>query len=292
MGVWQKRSEQIALASRDAMTRALVRPEIEIAFAEDDAILIGAFQRACDAPSSASIQRGTGGCAVRVGPGTLHVMVATKAFDEDESVILNRMTRPLLRALRARYFGRDWIDVDHHPIAHVGFAHERATRRTVFEAFVAVRTPFAIADRPSYLGKTPATLEELRGKIDDEALVKSILAAYALPLHEPSACVVKCEAPSAKPWTASIDDAIGRISAGRDDDGRFRIGGEFMASFDAVRDFEERIARIPPSGAEHVTDEDAEEAADAAFTAPHTALFGVRSLRTFAMLARQCAENP
>jgi hypothetical protein len=55
-----------------------------------------------------------------------------------------------------------------------------------------------------------------------------------------------------------------------------------MASFDAVRDFEDRVARH----------EDAEEAADAAFTAPHTALFGVRSLRTFAMLARQCAENP
>jgi hypothetical protein len=285
MGVWQKRSEQIALASRDAMTRVLARPEIEIAFAEDDAILIGAFQRTCDAssPRMATIQRGTGGCAVRVGPGTLHVMVAAKAFDEDESVILNRLTRPLLRALRARYFGRDWIDVDHHPIAHVGFAHERATRRTVFEAFVAVRTPFAIADRPSYLGKKPATLEELRGKIDDEALVKSIVAAYALPLHEPSAPISNLEAPSSKPWTASIDESIGRVCAGRDEDGRVRIGGEFMASFDAVRDFEDRIARH----------EDAEEAADAAFTAPHTALFGVRSLRTFAMLARQaCAENP
>jgi len=263
------------------MSRALSRPEIEIAFSNDEAILIGAFQRACDAPSP-SIQRGTGGCAVRAAPGILHVLVAAPTFDEDESVILNRMTRPLLRALRARYFGRDWIDVDHHPIAHVGFAHERATRRTVFEAFVAVRTPFAIGDRPSYMGKKPATLEDLRGKIDDEALVKSITDAYALPINESASPVSKLEARSSKPWTAAIDEAIGRICAVRDDDGRVRIGGEFMASFDAVRDFEDRIAR----------GERPEEAADAAFTAPHTSLFGVRSLETFAKLARECAANP
>ncbi|HEY2365159.1 MAG TPA: hypothetical protein VGH87_02195 [Polyangiaceae bacterium] len=265
------------------MTRNLARAEIDIAFAEDDAIFIGAFQRASDA-SGSSIQRGTGGCAVRVGPGILHVLVAAPTFDEDESVILNRMTRPLLRALRARYFGRDWIDVDHHPIAHVGFAHERATRRTVFEAFVAVRSPFAIADRASYMGKKPATLEDLRGKIDDASLVKSITDAYGVAIHEPSDLVSSPElpAPSSRPWLAHIDEAIGPICAGRDDDGRIRIGGELMASFDAVRDFEDRIAR----------GEVAEEAADAAFTAPHTALFGVRSLETFAKLARRCVANP
>jgi hypothetical protein len=283
IGVRQKGSEQIALASRDAMTRDLARAEIDIAFAADEAILIGAFQRACDAPSP-SIQRGTGGAAVRAAPGILHVLVAAPTFDEDESVILNRMTRPLLRALRARYFGRDWIDVDHHPIAHVGFAHERATRRTVFEAFIAVRSQFAITDRPSYLGKKPSTLQDLRGPIDDEPLVKSIIDAYALPTHEPATLVSnsKLEARSSKPWTTCVDEAIGRVCAGPDDAGRFRVGGEFQASFDAVRDFEDRIAR----------GEAAEEAADAAFTAPHTALFGVRSLETFARLARQCAANP
>ena len=281
MGVRQIGSEQIALASRDAMTRVLARPELEIEFCKDDAILIGAFQRPCDAPEP-SIQRGTGGCAVRVGPGTLHVMVALPTFDEDESVILNRLTRPLLRAVKARYFGRDWIDVDHHPIAHVGFAHERATRRTVFEAFVAIRTPFAIADRASYVGKNPATLEDLRGKIDDEALVNSIVAAYGHAVHTTDSPLSKLEARSSKPWTASIDEAIGPICAGFDNSGRFQLGGELMASFDAVRDFEDCIAR----------GDDAEEAADAAFTALHTALFGVRSLQSFAKLARQCAANP
>jgi len=283
LGVRQKGSEQIALASHDAMTRDLSRPEIEIEFCKDDAILVGAFQRACDV-AGPSIQRGTGGCAVRVGPGTLHVMVALPTFDEDESVILNRMTRPLLRALKARYFGRDWIDVEHHPIAHVCFAHERATRRTIFEAFIAVRTPFAISDdRPSYLGKNPATLEALRGKLDDEALLKSITDAYGMPIHEPPVLGSQPTAQGSQPWIASVDEAIGPVHAGFDDTARFRIGGEFMASFDAVRDFEDRIAR----------GEAPEEAANSAFTAPHTALFGVRSLETFAKLARlACAANP
>jgi hypothetical protein len=60
-----------------------------------------------------------------------------------------------------------------------------------------------------------------------------------------------------------------------------RIGGEWMASFDAVRDLEDRIG----SG------EEIRAAVDAAFTAPHTALFGVRTLESFAKVIA-CAENP
>jgi hypothetical protein len=281
-GVWQKRARTIALASRDAMSRAIARPEIEIAFCEDDAVLLGAFQRACDGPEGA-IQRGTGGCAVRVGAGTLHVLVALPSFEEDESVILNRLTRPLLRALRARYFGRDWIDVDHRPVAHVGFAHERATRRTVFEAFVAVRTPFAIADRPSYLGKKPATLEELRGTIDDAALVRTIADAYGHETRDASTSTSHEHEPrvTSAPWKARLDEAIGPVCAGADDAGRMRIGGEWMASFDAVRDLEDRLAEK----------QEIRAAVDAAFTVPHTALFGVRTLESFAKVIA-CAENP
>jgi hypothetical protein len=272
-GVRQKSAEQIALASRDAMTRPLARAEIELAWPTDDAVLLGAFQRACDGPPGA-IARGTGGCAVHVGPGTLHVLVALPRLEHDESVILNRQVRPLLRALRGRYFGRDWIDCASRPVAHVGFAHERATGRCVFEAFVAVRTPFAVAARPSYLGKPPATLEELRGKIDDDALATSIIAAYSdaqLTAHS-SQLTAQPEAPAETPWASRVDEAIGPICAGPDDSGRMRVGGEFMASFDAVRDLEVRIAAREPI----------REAVDAAFGAPHTALFGVRSLDSFA----------
>ena len=183
-GAWQKRTRtaaEIAGASRVAMARAPNAPaEIAIAFASDDAVLLGAFQRACDGPPGA-IARGTGGAAVRVGPGTLHVMVTLARLDCDESKILNRHLRPLLRALGARYFGRDWIDLAGRPVAHVGFAHERATGRTVVEAFVAVRTAFAVAARPSHLGKPPATLESLQGPVDDASLGSKIRPRHNSP---------------------------------------------------------------------------------------------------------------
>jgi hypothetical protein len=281
----EKSATSIALASRDVFVRPLARAEIEIAWCAEDAVLLGAFQRACDGPPEA-IVRGTGGCAVRVGRGTLHVLVALPRIDHDESVILNRQVRPLLRALRGRYFGRDWIDVEHRPVAHVGFAHERATGRTVFEAFVAVRTPFIVSPRASYMGKTPATLEELRGSVDDDALLQSILDGYGFPAAS-NATSSKPTAHSSQPWGACVDEAIGPLCAGPDETGRLRVGGEFMASFDAVRDLEDRVAAGEPI----------REAVDAAFTAPHTALFGVRSLDSFARALeaarlRACAENP
>lgn len=69
-----------------------------------------------------------------------------------------------------------------------------------------------------------------------------------------------------------MEEAIGPVCAGRDDEGHLRVGGEWMASYDAVRDLEDRIARGEP----------VRSAVDSAFGAPHTALFGVRSLESFA----------
>ena len=289
IGAWRERSRtaaEIAGASRDAMTRELASDvELEVAFARDDAVLLGALQRACDAPPGA-ILRGTPGCAVRVGPGTLHVLLAIARLDVDETKILNRHVRPLLRAIGARYFGRDWLDVGGHPIAHVGFAHARASGRTVVEAFVAVRTPFALGARPSYLGKTPSTLEALRGKkIDDDEIVEAVVRAYIesrtpTPPRTPTPSPTRTA--TLTPWAACVDEAIGPVCAGRDEAGRMRVGGEWMASFDAVTDLEDRLAR----------GESVRAAVDAAFGAPHTALFGVRSLGSFAIaLERACAPS-
>ncbi len=286
LAVWQfgpRNLRATAHASWDAMARELpCDVEVELGFVDEEGVLLGAFQRSCDGPTHA-IKRGTPGCAVSIGPGTLHLLVAMQHLDGDETKILNRHVRPLLAGLTkatskpARYFGRDWLDVGGHPIAHVGFAHARATGRTVVEAFVAVRTPFTLHARPSYLGKEPTTLEALAGKLDDEELVRAIAAAY--PSHErrgervvsPSITPLDVTAPDL-PWAASIDEAIGPVCAGRDGAGRMRVGGEWMASSDAVRDLEDRIDRKEPIRA----------AVDAAFTAPHTALFGVRSLESFA----------
>jgi len=284
LGVWQfgtRSLRETASASWGAMARVLAHDtELEVGFIGEEGALVGSFQRACDGPEGA-MQRGTCGCAVRVGPGTLHVLITLGRLDCDETKILNRHVRPLLAGLTkasskpTRYFGRDWLDVASHPIAQVGFAHERASGRTVIEAFIAVRTPFALQARPSYSGKKPATLEALCGKLDDETLVQSITLAHAFDerhtLSPPSSPLLS---PLTRdpPWGACVDEAIGPVCAGRDGSGRMRVGGEWMASFDAVRDLEDRLA-----GGEPVR-----QSVDAAFTVPHTALFGVRSLESFA----------
>jgi hypothetical protein len=267
-------------ASRDAMTRTLTYDtEMEVGFVAEDGALLGALQRACDGPAGA-MQRGTPGCVVRVGPGTLHVLVTLARLECDETKILNRHVRPILAAITktigkpARYFGRDWIDVGSRPIAHVGFGHERASGRTVVEAFVAVRTPFTVDGhaRASYGGKEPTTLEALCGKVDDDKLVRSLVAGADPFTVVPRKHATLAISDADPPWAARVDEAIGPVCAGRDASGRMRVGGEWMGSFDAVVDLEARLLRGEPVRA----------SVDAAFTAPHTALFGIRSLDSFA----------
>src|SRR5580658_1117618 len=166
---------EIAAHSRAALDRPLAHmAELWVAVARDEALLVGAFQRGRGMPATwPLVRRGAGGPEVRVGPGTVHVALALThpgvLVPCDETRIVNRSVRPLLRALTktarlAHFFGRDWVSVAHRPAAWVGFAHDAGTRRTLFEAFVAVRTPFAVADRPSFLGKRQGALEEIAGR--------------------------------------------------------------------------------------------------------------------------------
>jgi len=69
-------------------------------------------------------------------------------------------------------------------------------------------------------------------------------------------------------WAATREEALGVIGAGRDEDGRMRIGGELVASADAVADLEKRLetARLVDLG----------EAIDESFRSATT--FGLRDL--------------
>src|SRR5580698_6297607 len=182
---------EIAAHSRAALDRPLAQAgELWTAVARDDGLLLGAFQRASSTPEAGTRwRRGSGGPAVRLGPGTVHVALALAHPGAltacDEKRIVNRSVRPLLRALTrvgatAHFFGRDWVSVRHRPAAWVGFAHDTTSRRTLFEAFIAVRTPFHIAQRSSFLGKPAGTLEEITGmSIDPARLAETIVDAYA-----------------------------------------------------------------------------------------------------------------
>jgi len=237
----------------------------------------------------------SGGALVRVGPGTLHVLLALAnpavMFPCDAARLANRYVRPLLRALTqsgapAAFFGRDWVSVAHRPAGAVGFAHDARTGRAVFEAFVAVRTPFS-SPRASFLGKTPGTLEEIgRRAFDSAALAPGIARAYEaaaggtsgeLSPREPSPDGPSDAALRAEPaWTSCVEEVIGPVCAGRDRAGVLRLGGDFMASRDAVAQVEADMARL----AHDATREAVGLLVDEAFRSEGVAIEGVRDLRS------------
>ena len=225
--------------------------------------MLGAFQRAAGMPADRPfVRRGSGGPAILVGPGTVHVgllLAHSGALVACEpSKLVNRYVRPLLKALSsagaARYFGRDWISVNHRPAAWIGFAHDSRSRRAFVEAFVAVASPFATEPRRSFLGKEPGTLEGISGRpIDGARLVdrassrrtstRTLRSAPRLSPHlslQPDTSDL-----SADPaWRATGEEAIGTIAAGPDGQGLLRLGGELLASRDAVHEAESQASSI------------------------------------------------
>jgi len=284
---------EIAAHSRAALDRALAQPaELWVAVARDTALLAGAFQRGVSMPDTWPLaRRGSGGPEVLVGPGTVHVALALAhpgvLTPCDESRIVNRSVRPLLRALTktgplAHYFGRDWVSVAHRPAAWVGFAHDAGTRRTLFEAFVAVRTPFAIAERASFLGKPQGTLEVIAGTALDpqriaDAVVDAYLAAYnaePVDLAVPEAQTEDADLRRDPPWAATSEEAIGTIGAGPDAGGVFRIGGDLLVSRDALAELETCVAEA--------ADDDIGRVVDDTLRRPGVAIDGVKSLASVA----------
>jgi hypothetical protein len=295
----ERSAREIAAHSLTALDRPLVCPaELWVSIARDNALLLGAFQRAEGIPEAPTLlRRGSGGPDVFVGDATVHVELALAHPGAlaacDEKRIVNRSVRPLLRALSktlgraglAHFFGRDWVSVGNRPGAWVGFAHDTITRRTLFEAFVAVRAPFARTQRASFLGKPHGTLESIVGRpLDPAAIVAAIIEAYAgenevifldaadRSIAERSALDegVADDPRADPPWAATCEEAIGTLGAGPDAKGVFRVGGDLLVSRDALGRLEARAAQA--------TDEDLSRVVDETLTAPGVALDGVKSL--------------
>jgi hypothetical protein len=296
-------AQELAAHSRGALDRPLAEPaELWVAVARDEAVLVGAFQRGAGIPPEwPLVRRGSGGHEVRVAPGTVHVALALAHPGAlpgfaDEKRIVNRAVRPLLRALArtgslAHYFGRDWVSVEHRPVAWVGFAHDAASRRTLFEAFVGVRTPFALGPRVSFLGKAVAALESLRERPLEpagstaERLASAVVDAYVAqaggeardlaPAEVAAAASGAGDDPRAEPpWEATCEEAIGLVGAGPDARGVLRVGGDLLVSRDALARLEERLAGATTADIPRVVDE--------TLAAPGVALDGVKSLASIA----------
>ena len=264
------------------MSRAISSAEIEVRVLEAPGIVLGAFERAEDAGGLGAeytlSRRASGGAAVRVGEGTVHVVVALRRLGEivacEPRSILNRHVRPLLGALGGAYFGRDFVSVGHRPVAYVAFGHHARTGRTVFEAFVAARTRFDIGARASLMGKEPATLERDPGEVA-AAIVASYAKAWKLEaVEEPfddEPPITSDAALRAEPaWRASVEEAIGPIRADRTS-----VGGELMASSDAIELLCARLREDPTTDPEEIG-----ALVEETLGAPGVALEGVRSLRS------------
>lgn len=262
----------------------------------DEAVVLGAYQRASELGPLLGgplvVRRGSGGGAARVGEGSVWLELALARSDAlvacTPDKLLNRYVRPLLRALTkvtgapASYFGRDWISAARRPVALVAFAHEARTGAALFEAIVAVSTPLDVSERPSFLGKRPATLDEIAGRsLERERVADAIadafsaLAATTIALAAPPSAPVVSEDLDAEPaWAATREEAIGLVAAGRDASGRLRVGGELMASSDAIARLEE-LADALPAGA---SEADVGRVVDEALAQGGAVTFGVRSL--------------
>jgi hypothetical protein len=278
-GAWAQGLRTLAARSRAALDVALTCPaELSVAIASDDGVLLGAFQRPTGLTDLGLLRRrGSGGPEVRVAAGSVHVLLSLASPAAlvacDQKRIVNRHVRPLLRALTktghlAHYFGRDWVSVGGRPVAWVGFAHDATTRRTAFEAIVAVGAPYAVRPRESLRGKEPSVVE-----VDPACLAAAIVEAYARDVElvelGPPAAVVDEEPGEEPPWVATREEIIGTIGAGPDARGVFRVGGDLLVSRDA-------LARLEAAAtAEGV---DVGQLVDETLAAPGVALDGVRSL--------------
>jgi hypothetical protein len=299
-------SAALAAISRTALDRPLApSAELIVAVPADEAIVLGSFQRLSEVPGVAEgdlvTRRGSGGAEVRVGPGSVWMQLALSSpgalVECEPGRLVNRYVRPLLRALAkvgalAHYFDRDWVSASKLPVASVSFAHDTTTSRALVEAIIAVDTPFAVRERPSFLGKPSRTLRAIGidADVDTARVADAIIDAYTnaygigeLALDTASemthglsrdfAGAAGGDPRAEPPWAATRDEAIGVVAAGRDREGRMRVGGELMVSRDAISRLEAAIAEA--AGDPHRLD----QAVDA-LAAPGVAMLGVRELRS------------
>jgi hypothetical protein len=246
---------------------------LSVVVLDRSAIVLGAFQRARSALSPSALGSGTpvlrrrsGGPAIVIAPGTLHVALALShpsvLVPCDASRLVNRHVRPLLRALtklgaQAQYFGRDFVSVASRPVAWVGFAHRAATGESLFEAFVGTTATFALPAgwdgypprrAPQWRGKEPRSLVDAAARpVSPSEVAKRLEDAYAeaygAPLERVGGSPLEPADGNAAPWSALEEDAIGFVGARSGSDAGF--GGDLLASSEIV-DALSDIARDPP----------------------------------------------
>jgi hypothetical protein len=319
------RFARIGAALASGVSEPGAGPVLVVAGLAGDAILLGRFQRARSAialdhaADLAIYRRLGGGRSLRVGEGTVGVLLAVPARGLSEPVspgkFLNRMVRGLRRGLESsrlarsvHYFGRDFLSSGGKQVAILS-QEGTASGAAVLEAVVASRRVLSIdGELSAYpehsdvraLGPPHATLVEVGGADPGlEALAEAIGRGYA----DVNQCelVRRSEAPAEgeTPRPDVVEDESGWERSGvadvpigfvealvRHEGARVlgaRLRGDFIAPAFVIRELEQSIV-----GAALSFDELGRRV-DAAFRAPGAFLHGVTRLRVFADAIRAAA---
>ena len=257
------------------------------------------------------MRRNSGGRALRIGAGTMGVLLALPEMGAllsqplAPSKVINRYVRGLLAGLTragapegAHFFGRDFVSAQQQQFAIVG--QDNGPRAAIFEAMVGVDSSLEVGALNAYLphsdprvgGPPHATLNGLTGKpIAFDALAEAIAAGYA-EVH--SAQLVRVDAPSVEAElvppvdedergfsdSGVADIAIGFAEALVQHDGecvqRVRLRGDFIAPSFVMHELERALEGCP------LELNALGQRVDQAFHQPGACIHGMRELRVFA----------
>jgi hypothetical protein len=227
------------------------------------ALAIAHFDRVDDAQAGKAslpvVRRDTGGKAVRVGPGILRIVVQFPMdgnFVPDAARILNRAVRPLLRALRSvtplvHYFGRDVVSGRvagvRQELAVVGFAHDGAQGRGIFEAVLSTQpglTPRAdVISLADALGPTNPGWEATLSEAISRSYEKE--GARRVPLEPLESATLTSPATGPTDGWDHVDhfDPVGmRVGVSTTS---LAIGGDFFVSTDWFERLRQKLAALP-----------------------------------------------
>ncbi len=250
-------AREIATRSWNVLTSRLdreARLTVSTVAAGEGAVLLGRFQRLEDArdfhPGARRLRRASGGTQLWLAEGAVHVLLSLRSPDAlvacTPASLVNRHVRPVLRAIGGAYFGRDWIAGSRvggaggtgggrAPIAFAGFAHVAASGRAALEVVLPAYAGWCEPSRPSHRGLAPAHLDEPARFVDPIlAAFEAAFGAGDRVTGEGADLGDEAPFPDPTPWSASTDEAMGPLRAGRDAGGTLQLGGEMFASADRL----------------------------------------------------------
>jgi hypothetical protein len=195
-------------------------------------------------PGARAFRRSSTGAIWELAPGSIYLGIAVPvvhalASDATPANFLNRMVRPLLKALGpyAMYGGRDFVTLRtgarrdvRAPIAGIALFHDLASGRALFEAVIGTTVPFEGPGRPSVRGAIPAAYAEHSAG----DLVTRVVAAYGQPNQAIGWNSEAEEAPIQSPFLATEETEIGTIGA-LEEAGHTVLGGDLQATGDALQ---------------------------------------------------------